>query len=294
MRDKALRENQKVAPHGGPLVRTSIRRIAFCIEEPAHEVIGRQTKIMCRASAHSSVLIIALFACVALSSITRAQEVSRPTDLSIEGLIGSVKRVDEETSRLVTRNGVTREVNRRRTRSVVFDEKGRVTYKWVAIDDLPPFRHQYFYDKSGNRIGRTWHQGYSSRDMSPMTSLSTFQFDSSRRILTVDEYRGERIDPKMLRQVYEYYFDENGRIVADVMKDFRRREIFRTDFTYDSQFIINGALHSMVRNPVGQIFSYENTSDEQGNWIRRRSYMKILKSGEERTEIIYRKISYRD
>ena len=50
----------------------------------------------------------------------------------------------------------------------------------------------------------------------------------------------------------------------------------------------------MAENPVGQIFEYENTPDAQGNWILRKSHMTILKSGEKRTEVIYRKISYRN
>jgi len=97
----------------------------------------------------------------------------------------------------------------------------------------------------------------------------------------------------MLRQKYEYHFDEDGRIIKKVMRGANDGEIFRDAYTYDPQSNINEARLSMAGNPVGQILSYENTIDAQGNWIKRQVQNTIIKSGEKRTEVIYRKISYR-
>lgn len=249
---------------------------------------------MSRVLAQVTVSAFVLFAsCGFLSNTLHAQEVSIPTDLTLEGLNGRVKRIDEETATVVTRNGVTKEVDRRHTRSAVFDDDGRISYEWIAIVDLPPFRHQYEYDKEGRRLRRTSRQGEPNDSRWIQTSLRTFRFDKPKRILFVDEYRGERVDPKTLRQIYEYHFDESGRVVERVTRDSKSKEVFRTVYSYDSQLIINGERLSMAENPVGQIFAYENTPDAQGNWIRRRSQMTILQSGEKRTEVIYRKISYR-
>ncbi len=236
---------------------------------------------------------IAFVSCVVLSSTVYPQNTSIPTNLTLEGLKGNVKRVDEETSTVVTKNGVTKETNRRRPRSMVFDERGRITYEWISIGQLPPFEHHYDHDKNGSQRRRTSREGDPNNERSIQTSLKTYRFDPSRRILFVDEYRGDKANTQMLRQIYEYHFDESGRISEHITRDSKNREVFRTTYSYDSQLIVNEQRHSMAENPVGQIFVYENTADAHGNWIRRRSQMTILKSGEKRTEAIYRRISYR-
>lgn len=234
-----------------------------------------------------------LASCVVSSRQVYAQNAAIPSDLTLEGLKGSIKRIDEETATVVTKNGTRKEVNRHRTRSMVFDEHGRITYEWIAIVDLPPFQHQYSYDKEGRQLRRTSRQGESGDDRSIQTSLKTYRFDPSKRILFVDEYRGDQVDSKTLRQKYEYHFDEFDRITGHVTRDSKNREVFRKVYSYDSQLIVNKERLSMAENPVGQIFEYENTADAQKNWISRRSQMTILKSGETRSEVIYRKVSYR-
>jgi len=230
---------------------------------------------------------------VVLSGTLLAQSTSIPTDLTLEGLKGRVKGIDEETATVVTKNGVTKETNRHRTRTMAFDEHGRITYEWIAISDLRPFQHQYDYDKDGRQLRRTSRQGGPDDNRSIQTSLKTYRFEPSKRILFVNEYRGDQVDPKTLRQIYEYHFDENGRISEHVTRDSKNGEVFRRAYNYDPQLILNEERLSMASNPVGQIFAYENTPDALGNWIRRVSQMTILKSGENRTEVIYRKISYR-
>ena len=79
----------------------------------------------------------------------------QPTDINIEGLSGKVKRIDDETATLEMKNGTLSAVNRRRTRTAIFDKQGRLIYEWIKISNLPPFEHNYYYDKKGNRHRRT-------------------------------------------------------------------------------------------------------------------------------------------
>ena len=239
---------------------------------------------------------LGIWFCLAISA--QAQSGQVPNDLILEGLRGKIKSVDEETAVIVTKKGVSVEAHRQRTRTLILDDRGRITYEWVKISDLPPFEHHYDYDKVGDQHRRTSRelsldqQNAKGGDASQL-SLKKYRFDPDKKTLFVDEYRGDEVDAKNLRQKYEYNFDDSGRITEHVTRDFKNREIFRQAYTYDAQGIISEARLSMAENPVGQVFVYKNTVDVQGNWVKRLSQMTILKSGVTQTEVIYRKISYR-
>lgn len=246
---------------------------------------------MRKVSIRSTFFVVPLLMCIASLETLRAQN-PVPNDLILEGLNGPVKRIDEETATIVTKKGVAKESGRHRTRSMSFDNLGRMTSEWLAIADLPPFQQTYDYDKQGNQLRRTSRQGEPVGATSMQISLKTYRYDPAKRILFIDEYRGDHVDKNTLRQQYEYYFDESGRITRHVMRDKTGAEIFRRDYTYDAGATINEERLSMAENPVGQIFTYENTVDAHGNWIIRQSHMIILKSGEKQNTVIYRKISY--
>jgi hypothetical protein len=221
----------------------------------------------------------------------------QPADINIEGLRGKVKRIDDETATLVMKNGIDSEVNRRRTRTAIFDKQGRLTYEWIKISNLPPFEHSYYYDKKGNRHRETIRiieygtepNKFSTKQM----SLSVFRFDSSKNILFQDEYRGAEINADYLRQKYQYTFDKSGRIIEQLVFDAKGKEVFKDVYIYGTEQLPAEKHLSMAENPVGQIFKYKYILDPQGNWTKQIAENTILKKADEsKTEVTYRKISY--
>lgn len=234
-----------------------------------------------------------LFTLPALAQQTQSQ----PTDINIEGLKGKVKRIDDETANLVIKNGVATEVNRRRTRTVIFDKQGRLTYEWMKISNLTPFEHKYYYDKKGNRHRSTIRINEfgteSNRSVKEQLSLSVFNFDSSNNIISQDEYRGDDINKDYLRQKYQYIFDKSGRIIERLVFDTNGGEVFKDVYVYGTEQLPTEKQLAMAGNPPGQIFKYKYTLDSQGNWTKQIAEITILKKADEpKTEVTYRKISY--
>ncbi len=243
----------------------------------------------------STALVLNLF--FLSSTYSQAKQAAlNPNDLVIEGLYGRVKRIDEETASLTIRNGVSSENDRRPTRRAVFDKDGRITYEWARIEALTPFEHRYHYDKSGNQHRQTgrpdWFEKQPNAATSIQLSLKTYFFRADANVLYVDEYRGDRIASDSLRQKYQYYFDKAGRLAKRVTLDSKDREVFRTVYVYSTEQLPIETRLSMAENPVGQIFKYEYAVDSVGNWVKRISEMTILKTGVNRREVTYRKISY--
>src|SRR5262245_28123717 len=119
----------------------------------------------------------------------------KPADINIEGLSGKVKRIDEETAAVKMKDGVPAEVNRRRTRSVIFDKDGRLTYEWTQIEKLAPFEQNYYYDKKGNRHRRTSREDLFSAEPSKIgkeqLTVGVFSFDPAGNALFETIYRGD-------------------------------------------------------------------------------------------------------
>lgn len=243
------------------------------------------------------ILMLLIAFCLFTLPALGQQTQSEPTDINIEGLSGKVKRIDDETATLEMKNGTASEVSRRRTRTVIFDKKGRLTYEWIKISNLPPFEQNYYYDKKGNRHRRTSRINELGVEPSKVgteqMSLSVFSFDSSKNILFQDEYRGDDITADYLLQKYQYSFDKSGRILERLVFDANGGEVFKDVYIYGTEHLPTEKHLSMAENPVGQIFKYKYILDSQGNWTKQIAEITILKKANEpRIEVTYRKISY--
>ena len=221
----------------------------------------------------------------------------KPTDLNIEGLIGKVKRIEEESAVIKIKNGVTLEADRHPTRRLIFDKNGRLTYEWTQIEKLSPFEQNYFYDKKGNRHRRTSRINRFGSESSNIgidqLSVSAYRFEPNVNALWRDEYIGDEIQNKFLRQKYQYIFDNAGRILEGITFDTKDEEVFRDVYIYGSEQLPNEKHLSMAGNPVGQIIKYKYMLDSQGNWIKRTAEISNpRKLGESKIEVAYRKISY--
>lgn len=89
----------------------------------------------------SVILIISFFG---LSMICIAQ---KPSDVSINELIGKVKHFDERSSMVVQKNGKQKEEKSGFEKSLIFDEKGRVTL--ALTSGISTSETRYIYEKNG-------------------------------------------------------------------------------------------------------------------------------------------------
>jgi hypothetical protein len=202
---------------------------------------------------------------------------AQPNDLNMESLAGKVKRIDEDTAVMKEKNGVLVEGSRNRTRSIIFDKQGRMTYEWIRIKDLDPKETNYTYEKNGRRTSRqVVIRPFADKDKPPFEqySLSIVTFDKDQNILFRDVFIGNiadrnPTDMKIPTQKYQYIFDKDYRLLASVMLTLEGQEGSRDSYIYESGRLPVQRRLSMAGNPRLQVIKYTYKLDTRGNWIKR-------------------------
>lgn len=228
---------------------------------------------------------------------------AQPNDLNIENLTGKVKSFDEETAVLKEKNGVLVESSRTRTRTVIFDKQGRMTYEWLKIKDIMPREFYYTYEKDNKRVTRmVYLDPFKDPAKKPMEqiSLSIFSFDGAKNTLFKDIFVGDDFghnkSPDELNiptQKYSYVFDKDNRLLARTMLTLDGRDMITDKYIYGSGNMYTERRMILAGNPRPQIFKYSYETDSQGNWIKQNAENTLADAGAtKKNEIIYRKISY--
>src|SRR6266513_2941114 len=76
---------------------------------------------------------------------------NQPTDRDLDGLIGLVKKIDEEVAEAKMQGGKLIEGSRRQYRSVTYDRLGRMMHRWMNVSGSSSTDQTFSYDKRGNR-----------------------------------------------------------------------------------------------------------------------------------------------
>jgi len=222
---------------------------------------------------------------------------AQPNSLTLEGLVGKVKRIDEETSEMKLKKGVLKEGSRVRSRTIIFDKDGRMTYRWWKIKVITSATETYYsYEKDNKRLQRTQvidPFADSSKKPSERFSQHVFRYDASENALYEDVYIGKQPDFDILTQKYKYIFGTDNRLLERV--DFTTRGVAMSSDKYiygmerlpiERDLIVKG-------NPLQQTLKYTYTLDAQGNWIKRiTENTPAIKDAAPSIEVEYRKISY--
>jgi hypothetical protein len=225
----------------------------------------------------------------------------QPSDLDMEGLSGKVKRIVEEIAPVKMKNGALKEGSRRRSREVIFDKQGRVTYRWIQILDFDANESNYSYDKN-KRINRTKVIKPFAKPGEPeimMLSSDIFRYDPAENAIYEDVYAPGMTDSKIMTdsriitQKYKFIFDRDNRLSERIMLTTNGKVVSTDKYIYGEQKLPTERRLSLLGNPRLQIIKYSYELDAQGNWIKRTAEkMMANAAADKETEVTYRKISY--
>ena len=223
---------------------------------------------------------------------------SRPSDRDIEGLRGSVKRLEERTTYIEVKGGRETEVPAEISVSKTFDEKGRLILR--SYTGTAAVETKYSYDKDGNRRGVNDRRAPFERPNEPNLpdlSLTAIKYDPAehsvfeRRINTRDP-RGPVIEFSQKHDATKYVFDGANRLVRKSYFTVDDQEIYVEEYYYKDKDHPTDMV-STNRGSVLQTMKYSYEFDHMGNWIKRRALVRTLQPQRpDRTETTYRKISY--
>ena len=227
-----------------------------------------------------------------------AVQLAQPTDRDLDGLVGSVKRIEEEVTEVKTKDGKLTEGSRRRYRSVTYDRQGRMTRRWMNVTGTSSTDQTFSYDKKGARHVRykIFNPLINSAPESgnEESAVHVFHFDADRSALHEDVYVGDEATPNGRTQRSTYQFDVGGRLTEKISYTIQGDVAVRDVYTYgtDRHHPTERRLFGFGR-PTPQTIKYTYTLDSQGNWIKRVEENTL--ANHERTvriKITYRKISY--
>ena len=227
---------------------------------------------------------------------TSAQE---PTDISIHGMIGKVKRVDERIATLVEKKGVAKEEKGGIETTRIFDENGRLSRELFSGSSNSERR--FIYEKDGVRKSVTdTTQPFEKPNVLKMPgySVSVFKYDSKENSISEDRFHGKIQSGPILEtgdpgNKYKYFFDAENRLTKEVLMEPDGREILIEEYFYRGSGPTASDIVVSSRGRAIQFVKCTYEADSHGNWTKRTEARKPVDPKQSTvTEITYRKITY--
>lgn len=240
---------------------------------------------------------LCLVAALASGLGVAAAQQRQPTDRDLEGLVGPVKRVEEEEAEGREEAGRLVERGRHPTRSVTFDKQGRMVAR-RATGLGPEAREQtFFYEKQKRYTRYSLTLPVPPVMSKPRTferlSVAVIRYDEAERALHVEVYRDEDPTPRALTQKYRYVFDAEGRLAESVLYTPGGRPGLRAVYTYGAGRHPEGARHYAASDPAPEVTRYTYTLDARGNWTKRVADTTLADGkGTRRIRVTYRHLGY--
>lgn len=243
--------------------------------------------------------IKALSLAVLLFGMYSTDSGQRPTDVSINGMIGKVKRVDVRRATMVLKKGVQKEERAETEKSLFFDTNGRLTSKSISGYGVSETR--YSYEKNGVRkaiTDRTEPFDKPGKIKIPGYSASKFTFDEKERSILEETFgggpqTGPVLELQWRSHSYKFYFDETDRLIKEEFLSPDGKEL--TTYTYFYRDATHNPTDVVIssKRQVLQFIKFTYELDKNGNWTKRREVKRpIDPKNPTITEVNYRKISY--
>ena len=241
-------------------------------------------------------ILTALVICSPGSALL-VQSTGQPTARDLDGLVGQVKRIDEEVAEMKMKAGRMTESSRRRSSTVIYDRQGRMTQRWLSLNGFDSTDQSFSYDKNNIR-----HKRYSIFD--PLVnstgnrsieqlSVSVFHFDATENALREEVYVGDKPEPQARTQSYKYRFDSSRRLIEKISYTLQGTVAGRDVYTYGTDHNPTERKLFSAGNPTPQVIKYTYTLDLRGNWIKRVAENTLANPARTQTvEVTYRKVSY--
>ncbi|HEX6126986.1 MAG TPA: hypothetical protein VFZ23_16555 [Pyrinomonadaceae bacterium] len=238
--------------------------------------------------------LILFFVVVLLTVSAEAQ----PSELNTHDLIGKVKRVDERTVDVRIVDGVRKEEKGKFVSSMVFDEKGRLTFESIEGEVITERRHSHSKDGVRRTISDS-KRPFEKPDAykRPSVSATRFTYDAGDNSISEDRLTGRDFGDSVIEldqygQRIKYYFDVSNRLLKQVIMGPNKSEVM----TYEYFYRTSGPPTEVVISNKGralQFIKYKYVLDEAGNWTKRESESKPVNPSHQTTfDVVYRKITY--
>jgi YD repeat-containing protein len=211
-------------------------------------------------------LFLILFFSLFLHSVA-----AQPSELNTHDLIGKVKRVDERRVDVKIVDGVRKEEKSNLESSMVFDERGRMTFESF--------------------------EGEPDAYKRPSVSATRFTYNASENSISEDRLTGRDFGDSVIElnqygQRIKYFFDPSNRLLKQVIMAPNKSEVM----TYEYFYRTSGPPSEVVISNKGralQFIRYKYALDEAGNWTRREAESKPVNPAHPTTfDVVYRKITY--
>jgi len=224
----------------------------------------------------------------------------QPNDVSMNELIGKVKRVDERSATVIQKNGKQKEEKSGLEKSLIFDEKGRLTLK--IFTGLNTSETRYSYEKNGIRkaiTDRTEPFEKHGAIKIPGYSASRFTFNETENSILEETFYGKIQTGPILELAgrshqYKYFFDKTNRLVKkEYLSPEGDNEITTKEFFHRENTPTPTDVIISSKGDVLQFIKCTYEIDDNGNWTKRIEIKKpIDPKNPTVTEVTYRKISY--
>ena len=222
-----------------------------------------------------------------------------PTDRDVEGLVGPVKRVEEEEAEGREEAGRLVERGRRATRSVTYDKRGRMVRRLINFPGREPNEQTFYYEKDTHRYTR--HRLPVPAPRIPNApgaferiTVTVVRYDAAEGALYEEVYNSDEPKARHLTQKYRHVFDAEGRLAESTLFTVDGRPGIRSVYTYEGSGRHPAtASHYALSNPTPEVTRYTYTLDQRGNWTKRVADTTLADgAGTRRVRITYRHVSY--
>jgi hypothetical protein len=223
---------------------------------------------------------------------------AQPTELNTHGLIGKVKRVDARQAEIRIKNGVRKEEKSRDESSMVFDEKGRLTFETTIGEEVLEIRHTHSADGIRRTLSETKRPfDKPNAGRRPSAYATRFRYNESDNSISEDHMGGRDFgDPVIEMTEYtqrnKYIFDSSNRLAKRVIMEADLKE----GLTYEYFYRAPGPPTDLVVSRNGhalQFIKYKYELDDVGNWTRRESESRSINPNHPvGVRVEYRKITY--
>jgi YD repeat-containing protein len=235
---------------------------------------------------------------ILLLAISCAAVWAQPTQLTIEGLVGNVKRVDERRSDVEVVDGVRKERKASTEFSKVFDQQGRVVAEFVTGENIVETKHTYSKDGIRRTMSETTRPFEKPNAYKrPSVSATRFTYDASENSISEDHLSGRDFGDSVVEMMeygrrLKYFFDSSNRLTKKLVMDSNLKEVSTYEYFYRG----DGPPTEVVLTLGGralQMIKYTYELDAQGNWTKRESEAKTSNPANPiAADVVYRKISY--
>lgn len=242
-------------------------------------------------------LVFLCFSLIAIFCIFTDIAPAQPTSLNMESLVGKVKRIDEEIAEMKLKKGVLKEGSSVRSRTIIFDKKGQMTYRWWKIEGITSATETFFsYEKDNNRIQRTLViDPFADSSKAPNERLSRqiLRFEVSENALYEDIYIGKPPEFGIQTQKNKYIFGSDNLLLERIDYTTEGVEVSNYKYVYGTERLPLEQDFSAKGSKLKQTLKFTYTLDAQGNWTKRvTENTPALKDAKPSVYVEYRKIEY--